>query len=92
LLSAEGRKNVEPLAALTAPESTAAQHQSLPHFVAAGPRFDATMLTDVRTQVLPVITREEPIQAFIIDDTSYPRRDAAVLRRARQAGQLLGRG
>jgi SRSO17 transposase len=31
LLSAEGRKSVEPLAALTAPERTAAQHQSLLH-------------------------------------------------------------
>ena len=29
LLSAEGRKSVEPLAAVTAPERTAAQHQSL---------------------------------------------------------------
>ena len=34
LLSADGRKSVEPLAAVTAPERTAAQHQSLLHFVA----------------------------------------------------------
>ena len=34
LLSAEGRKSVEPLAAVTAPERTAAQHRSLLHFVA----------------------------------------------------------
>jgi SRSO17 transposase len=47
LLSAEGRKSVEPLAALTAPERTAAQHQSLLHFVAAGPWSDATMLRAV---------------------------------------------
>jgi hypothetical protein len=32
LLSTEGRKSVEPLAATTAPERTAAQHQSLLHF------------------------------------------------------------
>ena len=37
LLSAEGRKSVEPLAAVTAPERTAAQHQSLLHFVAQAP-------------------------------------------------------
>jgi len=74
LLAAEGRKSVEPLAALTAPERTAAQHQSLLHFVAAAPWSDAAMLTEMRTQLLPVITREEPIQALIIDDTSYPKK------------------
>ena len=37
LLSAEGRKSVEPLAAVTAPGRTAAQHQSLLHFVAQAP-------------------------------------------------------
>ena len=31
LISTEGRKSVEPLAAVTAPERTAAQHQSLLH-------------------------------------------------------------
>jgi SRSO17 transposase len=74
LLSAEGRKSVEPLAALTAPERTAAQHQSLLHFVAAGPWSDATILREVRAQVLPAVTREEPAQALIIDDTSYPKK------------------
>jgi SRSO17 transposase len=74
LLSAEGRKSVEPLAALTAPKRTAAQHQSLLHFVAQAPWSDATMLRGVRKQVLPAITRKEPIQAFIIDDTSYPKK------------------
>ncbi|HUB45449.1 MAG TPA: hypothetical protein VMB73_10730 [Acetobacteraceae bacterium] len=36
-LSAAGRKSVEPLAALTVPERTAAQHQSLVYCVAQGP-------------------------------------------------------
>ena len=40
LLSAEGRKSVEPLPAVTAPERTAAQHQSLLHFVAQAPWSD----------------------------------------------------
>jgi hypothetical protein len=38
LISAEGRKSVEPLAAVTAPERTAAQHQSLLHLVAQAGR------------------------------------------------------
>ena len=36
LLVSEGRKSVEPMAAVTAPERTAAQHQSLLHFVGEG--------------------------------------------------------
>ncbi len=74
LLSAEGRKSVEPLAALTAPERTSAQHQSLLTFVAESPWSDDIMLAEVRKQVLHAITRKEPIQAFIIDDTSYPKK------------------
>ena len=74
LLAAEGRKSVEPLAALTAPERTAAQHQSLLHLVGEAPWRDAAMLTRVRELVLPAMTRAEPIQAFIFDDTSYPKK------------------
>jgi SRSO17 transposase len=84
LLSAEGRKSVEPLAALTAPERTAEQHQSLLHFVAQAPWSDAVMLTQVREQVLPGITREEPIQALIVDDTSYPKKGKHSVGVARQ--------
>jgi SRSO17 transposase len=36
LLSAEGRKSVEPLVAMTAPRRTAAQHQSLLHICGPG--------------------------------------------------------
>ena len=74
LLSAEGRKSVEPLAAATAPERTAAQHQSLLHFVAQAPWSDEAMLQRVRERVLPSVTREEPIQAWIVDDTSHPKK------------------
>src|ERR1700689_5175745 len=48
LLSAEGRKSVEPLAAVTAPERTAAQHQSLLHLVAQAPLSDQAVLSRVR--------------------------------------------
>lgn len=36
LLTAGGRKSVEPMAAVTAPARVAAQHQSLLHFIGAG--------------------------------------------------------
>ncbi len=89
LLSAEGRKSVEPLAAMTAPDRTAAQHQSLLHFVAQAPWSDQAMLRRVRDCVLPSITRDEPIQAWIIDDTGFPKKGNHSVGVARQyCGQL----
>ena len=89
LLSAEGRKSVEPLAAVTAPERTAAQHQSLLHLVAQAPWSDHAVLTRVRERVLPTITRDEPIQAWIIDDTGFPKKGSHSVGVARQyCGQL----
>src|SRR3954469_18970458 len=60
------RKSVEPMAAVTAPERTAAQHQSLLHFVGEGRWSDEKVLAKVREMVLPVIERAGPIEAWII--------------------------
>ena len=73
LLAAEGRKSAEPLAATTAPASVSVQHQKLLHFVANGPWSDERVLAKVQEMVLPSIKRREPIQAWIIDDTSFPK-------------------
>src|ERR1700683_1883311 len=68
------RKSVEPMAAITAPRRTAAQHQSLLHFVGQGAWSDDAVLTKVRQTVLPRITRAGPIEAWIIDDTGIPKK------------------
>jgi pimeloyl-ACP methyl ester carboxylesterase len=47
------RKSVEPMAAITAPERTAAQHQSLLHFIGEGRWSDEEVLAKVRELVLP---------------------------------------
>src|ERR1700740_3857785 len=52
------RKSVEPMAAVTAPERTAAQHQSLLHFVGNGKWSDEKVLAKVREVVLPTIERQ----------------------------------
>jgi SRSO17 transposase len=67
------RKSVEPMAAKTAPARTAAQHQSLLHFVGVATWSDEKVLTKVREMVLPSMERQEPIQAWIIDDTGFPK-------------------
>lgn len=67
------RKSVEPMAARTAPARTAAQHQSLLHFVANAAWSDEDVLAKVRKMVLPAIEKSGPIEAWIIDDTSFPK-------------------
>ena len=68
------RKSVEPMAAITAPERTAAQHQSLLHFVGQGNWSDEKVLAKVRELVLPEVERHGPIEAWIIDDTGFPKK------------------
>src|SRR5450759_1050498 len=83
------RKSVEPMAAITAPERTAAQHQSLLHFVGEAAWSDEKVLARVREMVLPAIERHGPIAAWIIDDTGFPKKGWHSVGVARQyCGQL----
>jgi len=83
------RKSVEPMAAVTAPGRTAAQHQSLLHFVGQASWSDDKVLAQVCETVLPAIERDGPIEAWIIDDTGYPKKGKHSVGVARQyCGQL----
>src|SRR5438552_189501 len=73
LLAAEGRKSVEPMAAVTAPANVSVQHQKLLHFVANSPWSDEPVLAKAREMVVPEIERHGPIKVWIIDDTSFPK-------------------
>jgi SRSO17 transposase len=68
------RKSVEPLAAVTRPDRVSAKHQSLLHFVGQGGWSDAALMACVREQVLPVVERDHAVEAWIIDDTSFPKK------------------
>ena len=74
LMVSRGRKSVEPMAATTAPERTSAQHQSLLHFVGAANWSDENVLAKVRAMVLPEIECHGPLEAWIIDDTGFPKK------------------
>jgi SRSO17 transposase len=89
LLMPGDRKSVEPMAAVTAPARVAAQHQSLLHFIGNGPWSDEAVLAKVQALVLPNIERREPVVAWIIDDTGFPKKGRHSVGVARQyCGQL----
>jgi len=83
------RKSVEPMAAKTAPARTAAQHQKLLHFVGVAAWSDEKVLAKVGEMVLPEIERHGRIEAWIIDDTGFPKKGVHSVGVARQyCGQL----
>src|ERR1700674_4282604 len=71
LLPPGERKSVEPMAARLAPEDVRRVHQSLHHFVANAPWSDEALLERVRHYVLPVMKRNGPVVAWIVDDTGF---------------------
>jgi len=80
------RKSVEPMAALVEPRRASAKHQSLHHFVAKAHWSDVALLATVRAQVLPALGS---IEAWIVDDTGYPKKGKHSVGVARQyCGQL----
>jgi SRSO17 transposase len=83
------RKSVEPMAAVTAPARVSAQHQSLLHFIGEGGWSDEKVLAKVREMVVPEMEQQAPIEAWIIDDTSFPKQGQHSVGVARQyCGQL----
>jgi SRSO17 transposase len=86
------RKSVEPMAAVVAPSRVSAEHQSLLHFVAQAPWSDDAVLRKVRALVLPAIEAQGgPIEAWIVDDTGFPKKGAHSVGVARQYCGRLGK-
>jgi len=85
------RKSVEPIAAIVAPERTAAKHQSLLHFVGEGAWSDAAVLAKVRDVVQPDIEAQGKIEAWIVDDTGFAKKGVHSVGVARQYCGRLGK-
>jgi SRSO17 transposase len=89
LLMPGERKSVEPIAAVTAPARVSAKHQSLLHFVANAPWSSERVLSRVQELILPLIEGSGTIEAWIIDDTGFPKKGRHSVGVARQyCGQL----
>ncbi len=89
LLLPAARKSVEPMAAITDPSRTAAQHQCLLHFVGNSPWSDGKVMEKIRDTVVPKIEAHGPVTAWIFDDTGFPKKGKHSVGVARQyCGQL----
>ena len=83
------RKSVEPIAAVTAPARVSAKHQSLLHFVANAPWSNERVLGRIQELTVPIIEGGGAIEAWIIDDTGFPKKGRHSVGVARQyCGQL----
>jgi SRSO17 transposase len=77
------------MAARLAPENVRRMHQSLHHLVADAPWSDEEMLERVRGYALAAMRTQEPVVAWIIDDTGFPKKGKESVGVARQyCGQL----
>jgi SRSO17 transposase len=83
------RKSVEPMAARLAAENVRQMHQSLHHIVADSPWEDEVILGRVRQNVLPAMEKKGEVEAWIIDDTGFPKKGTHSVGVTRQyCGQL----
>jgi SRSO17 transposase len=83
------RKSVEPMAARLAPDNVRRVHQSLHHVVADAPWSDEAVLAAVRSYALTAMRQKGPIQAWVVDDTGFPKKGRHSVGVARQyCGQV----
>src|SRR3954468_11022898 len=85
------RKSVEPIAAVMAPARVSAKHQSLLHFVANAAWSDERVFSRIQELTMPLLEDSGAIEAWIIDDTGFPKKGRHSVGVARQNCGPLGR-
>src|SRR5678810_1399455 len=77
------------MAARLAPENTRRMHQSLHHLVADAPWSDEAVLRQARGYAVTAMRKQEPVVAWIVDDTGFPKKGKESVGVTRQyCGQL----
>ncbi len=84
LLITPGRKSAEPMAACLTPDRVGATHQSLLHIAGQSSWSDKAVLAAVREWVVPEITAQGSVTAWIVDDTGIPKKGRHSVGVARQ--------
>jgi len=83
------RKSVEPMAARLAVDNVRRMHQSLHHVVADAPWSDEGVLDRSLDFVIPAMLRRDPVVAWVVDDTGFPKKGRESVGVARQyCGQV----
>ena len=62
------------MAARLAPDNVRRMHQSLHHVVADAPWSDESVLAQVRSYAFTAMRQKGPVQAWIVDDTGFPKK------------------
>ena len=83
------RKSVESMAARLAADNVRRMHQSLHHVVAEAPWNDEAVIDRVLDFVMPAMLRRDPVVAWVVDDTGFPKKGRESVGVARQyCGQV----
>ena len=83
------RKSVEPMAARLDHDHVERMHQSLHHLVADAAWSDEAVLDRCLDFVIPAMLRRDPVVAWVVDDTGFPKKGRESVGVARQyCGQV----
>ena len=85
------RKSVEPMAARVQPHRAGPCQQSMNHFVANAAWDDAAVIRVARNWVIDAMERHGPVAAWIVDDTSFPKKGHHSVGVTRQYCGALGK-
>jgi SRSO17 transposase len=70
----DGRKTSEPIAARLAPHRVESERKSIQNFMNNAPWNHEEILSRAVAYALPALTFQEPIRAWVIDDTGIPKK------------------
>jgi SRSO17 transposase len=85
------RKSVEPMAARIDPRNVRSRHQSMHHFVAAAPWDAQEIMKAARDYALKEFEHHGGVEAWILDDTAYPKKGKHSVGVGRQYCGVLGK-
>lgn len=85
------RKSVEPMASRIDPGHLSSRHQSMHHFVADSGWSDEAVLRVARAWALEAMDTQGPLEAWIIDDTGFPKKGSSSVGVAHQYCGVLGK-